>query len=95
MPKITRSVEAVDAVREQILDIAFKIIEKNGYEALSMAKIGLMNWTSKIATLARPLLRLGNLSDIASASFTMALFPVSAPTLCSLKPTSRRNHKKN
>jgi len=40
MPKLTRSVEAVDAVREQILDIAFKIIEKNGYEALSMAKIG-------------------------------------------------------
>ncbi len=40
MPKLTRSVEVVDAVREQILDIAFKIIEKNGYEALSMAKIG-------------------------------------------------------
>jgi len=40
MPKLTRSVEVVDAVRDQILDIAFKIIEKNGYEALSMAKIG-------------------------------------------------------
>jgi len=29
MPKLTRSVEVVDAVRDQILDIAFKIIEKN------------------------------------------------------------------
>ncbi|MHB8137697.1 MAG: TetR/AcrR family transcriptional regulator [Smithellaceae bacterium] len=40
MPKLTRSVEAVDGVRDQILDIAFKIIEENGYEGLSMAKIG-------------------------------------------------------
>lgn len=41
MPKMTRSVEEVDAVRDQILDYAFKIIVKNGYESLSMAKIGL------------------------------------------------------
>ncbi len=40
MPKMTRSVEEVDAVRDQILDCAFKIIVKNGYESLSMAKIG-------------------------------------------------------
>ena len=40
MPKITRSVEEVDAVREKILDCAFKILVKNGYESLSMAKIG-------------------------------------------------------
>lgn len=40
MPKITRSVEEVDAVRDRILDFAFKILEKNGYESLSMAKIG-------------------------------------------------------
>jgi len=40
MPKLTRSVEEVDAVRDQILDCAFKIIVKNGYESLSMAKIG-------------------------------------------------------
>lgn len=43
-----------------------------------------LNWTSKIATLARPLLRLGNLSDISSASFTMALFSgISANTMLS------------
>ena len=41
MPKITRSVEQVDEVRDQILDCAFKILDKNGYENLSMAKIGL------------------------------------------------------
>jgi len=41
-----------------------------------------LNWTSKIATLARPLLRIGNLSDIAGASFSMALFSgVSANTM--------------
>jgi AcrR family transcriptional regulator len=41
MPKMTRSVEEVDAVRDQILNYAFKILVKNGYESLSMAKIGL------------------------------------------------------
>lgn len=40
MPKITRSVEELDAVRDHILDCAFKILVKNGYESLSMAKIG-------------------------------------------------------
>jgi AcrR family transcriptional regulator len=40
MPKMTRSIEEVDAVRDQILDCARKIIVKNGYESLSMAKIG-------------------------------------------------------
>jgi AcrR family transcriptional regulator len=40
MPKITRSIAEVDAVREQILSCAFEILVKNGYESLSMAKIG-------------------------------------------------------
>jgi AcrR family transcriptional regulator len=40
MPKTTRSVEEVDAVRERILDCAFDILSKRGYEGLSMAKIG-------------------------------------------------------
>ncbi len=41
-----------------------------------------LNWTSKIATLARPLIRVGNLSDTAGASFSMALFSgISANTL--------------
>ena len=40
MPKVTRSIEQVDAVREQILECAFKILVKNGSESLSMAKIG-------------------------------------------------------
>jgi len=40
MPKVTRSVEQVDAVRDQILDCTFKILVKNGYENLSMARIG-------------------------------------------------------
>lgn len=43
-----------------------------------------LNWTSKIATLARPLIRLGNLSETAGASFSMALFSgVSANTMLS------------
>ncbi len=41
-----------------------------------------LNWTSKMAALFRPLLRLGNLSDISSASFTLALFSgISANTM--------------
>lgn len=40
MPKITRSDEEVEAVRDNILDVAFKILVKNGYEGLSMSKIG-------------------------------------------------------
>ena len=47
MPKMTRSVEEVDAVRERILDCALKILVKNGYESLSMAKLGSrMNMTA-------------------------------------------------
>ena len=47
MPKITRSVEEVDAVRERILDFALKILVRNGYESLSMAKLGSkMNMTA-------------------------------------------------
>ena len=47
MPKATRSVEEVDAVRERILDCALQILEKNGYESLSMAKLGSkMNMTA-------------------------------------------------
>ncbi len=43
-----------------------------------------LNWTGKIATLARPLIRFGNLSDTAGASFSMALFSgVSANTMLS------------
>ena len=43
-----------------------------------------LNWTSRIATLARPLIRLGNLSETAGASFSMALFSgVSANTMLS------------
>jgi AcrR family transcriptional regulator len=40
MPKMTRSSNEVDAVREQILLRAFEILIKNGFENLSMAKIG-------------------------------------------------------
>jgi len=41
-----------------------------------------LNWTSKIATLARPLIKIGNLSDTAGASFSMALFSgISANTM--------------
>lgn len=41
-----------------------------------------LNWTSKIATLARPLIKISNLSDTAGASFSMALFSgVSANTM--------------
>ncbi len=47
MPKITRSVEEVAVVRERILDCALKILVKNGYENLSMAKLGSkMNMTA-------------------------------------------------
>ena len=40
MPKATRSIEEVDAVREKILDCAFDILSARGYDSLSMAKIG-------------------------------------------------------
>ncbi len=40
MPKVTRSSDEVDAVREQILTRAFEILVKSGFEGLSMAKIG-------------------------------------------------------
>jgi AcrR family transcriptional regulator len=40
MPKATRSVEEVEEVREKILDSAFDILIKEGYENLSMAKLG-------------------------------------------------------
>ena len=40
MPKTTRSVEEVDAVREKMLDCAFDILAKRGYEGLSMSRIG-------------------------------------------------------
>jgi len=47
MPKVTRSVEEVDAVREQILVCALGIVSKHGYEGLSMSKIGRkMNMTA-------------------------------------------------
>ncbi len=43
-----------------------------------------LNWTGKVAALARPLIRFGNLSDTAGASFSMALFSgVSANTMLS------------
>jgi AcrR family transcriptional regulator len=40
MPKVTRSDAQVNAVREKILDCAFDILAKNGYESLSMAGVG-------------------------------------------------------
>ncbi len=41
-----------------------------------------LNWTRKVALLARPLVRFGNLSDITGASFSLAVFSgVSANTL--------------
>ncbi|MBU1138352.1 MAG: hypothetical protein KKA76_05195 [Proteobacteria bacterium] len=43
-----------------------------------------LNWTNKIAALGKPLLRLGNLSNTAGASFSMALFSgVTANTMLS------------
>lgn len=40
MPKVTRSDKEIEAVRDNILDVAFKILVKNGYEGLSMSQIG-------------------------------------------------------
>lgn len=40
MPKVTRSSDEVDAVRERILMCAFDILVKSGFESLSMSKIG-------------------------------------------------------
>lgn len=54
-----------------------------------------LNWTSKIATLARPLIRFGNLSETAGASFSMALFSgVSANTMLSEAYEKKTIHKK-
>jgi AcrR family transcriptional regulator len=40
MPKVTRTVEEVEEVREKILEHAFEILVKEGYENLSMGKLG-------------------------------------------------------
>lgn len=40
MPKTTRTPEQVEAVREKILDCAFNILAKRGYESLSMSRVG-------------------------------------------------------
>ena len=68
-------------------DLIWPLLRLLGYVSLSLFLANLiesLNWTSKIAALARPLLRLGNLSDISSASFTMALFSgISANTMLS------------
>ena len=68
-------------------DLIWPLIRLLGYVSISLFLANLiesLNWTSKIAALARPLLRLGNLSDISSASFTMALFSgISANTMLS------------
>lgn len=40
MPKATRSVEEVEEVRERILERAFEILNNEGYESLSMGKLG-------------------------------------------------------
>ncbi len=54
-----------------------------------------LNWTSKIATLARPLIRFGNLSETAGASFSMALFSgISANTMLSEAYEQKRILKK-
>jgi hypothetical protein len=54
-----------------------------------------LNWTSKIATFARPLIRFGNLSETAGASFSMALFSgVSANTMLSEAYEKKTIHKK-
>ncbi len=54
-----------------------------------------LNWTSKIAALARPLIRLGNLSDTAGASFSMALFSgVTANTMLSEAYEQKKIEKK-
>jgi hypothetical protein len=66
-------------------DLIWPLFRLLGYVSISLFIANLiesLNWTSKIAALARPLLRIGNLSDIPSASFTMALFSgISANTL--------------
>jgi len=68
-------------------DLIWPLLRLLGYVSLSLFAANLiesLNWTSKIAALARPLMRLGNLSDISSASFTMALFSgISANTMLS------------
>ena len=59
-----------------IIFISIGLLIANFIEAL--------NWTGKIAILARPLIKFGNLSDTAGASFSMALFSgVSANTMLS------------
>lgn len=57
-----------------LIFISIGLIVANFIEAL--------NWTRWIASLARPLVRLGNMSDTAGASFSMAIFSgVAANTL--------------
>lgn len=47
MPKVTRSNEEIEVVKEQILDEALTILEADGYEGLSMNRLGArMNMTA-------------------------------------------------
>lgn len=79
-------------------DLFWPLFRMLGYISIGLFVANLiesLNWTSKIATLARPLLRLGNLSDISSASFTMALFSgISANTMLSEAYEQRKISKK-
>ena len=66
-------------------DLLWPLLRMLGFISIGLFVANLiesLNWTSRIATLARPLLRRGNLSDVSCASFTMALFSgISANTM--------------
>jgi len=76
---------SADTLSSLWLHLIWPLIRLIGILSISLFVANLiesLNWTSKIAGLARPLLRIGNLSDTASASFTMAMFSgISANTL--------------
>jgi hypothetical protein len=81
---VTISLSA-DTLSSLWLHLLWPLIRLIGILSVSLFVANLiesLHWTSRIAALARPLLRHGNLSDTASASFTMALVSgISANTM--------------
>lgn len=79
---MTISADALLALWEKLFWPLLRLIASISVGLMIANLIESLNWTRRIALLARPLVRFGHLSDISGASFSMAVFSgVSANTL--------------
>ena len=79
---MTISADTLIALWEKLLWPLLRLIASISVGLMIANLIESLNWTRRIALLARPLVRFGHLSDISGASFSMAVFSgVSANTL--------------